>query len=86
LRNHPLINPDLNLMVRLLAPTAHGVPVEIYAFSREKAMVNYDAVQSAIFDHILTIIPEFGLKAFQYPAGNDLKEFTEKIDGLSPKQ
>ena len=86
LQSHPLINPDLILMVRLLAPTAHGVPVEIYAFSREKDMVNYDTVQSAIFDHILTIIPEFGLRVFQYPAGIDLKEFTEKIDGLSPKQ
>jgi miniconductance mechanosensitive channel len=39
LQSHPLINPDLALTVRLLAPTAHGVPVEIYAFSREKAMV-----------------------------------------------
>lgn len=79
LRNHPLINQDLSLTVRLLAPTAHGLLMEIYAFSTEKAMVHYDAVRSGIFEHILSVMPRFGLEAFQYLAGNDLKEFSRRV-------
>jgi miniconductance mechanosensitive channel len=81
LRNHPKIRQDLMLMVRLLEPTAHGLPVEIYAFSTETEWVAYEMVQSEIVDHVLSIAPEFGLKVFQYPAGTDFTEFIQRIEG-----
>jgi miniconductance mechanosensitive channel len=81
LRNHPLINQDLMLMVRLQEPTPHGLPVEIYAFSKETEWVSHEIVQSDIVEHVLSIAPEFGLKAFQYPAGTDLSELAQKIEG-----
>jgi miniconductance mechanosensitive channel len=81
LRNHPLINQDLMLMVRLLEPTAHGLPVEIYAFTEETEWVGHEMTQSDIVDHVLSVAPEFGLKAFQYPAGTDFSEITRKLEG-----
>jgi miniconductance mechanosensitive channel len=65
LRNHTNIHKDLMIMVRLLDPTEFGVPLELYAFTNDPAWKNYEGVQSDIFDHLLSIIPEFGLKAYQ---------------------
>jgi miniconductance mechanosensitive channel len=73
LRNHPLINTEMTLMVRQLAPGAHGLPLEVYAFCKDKAWVNYEAVQADIFDHLLAIAGEFELKIFQNPAGADVQ-------------
>jgi miniconductance mechanosensitive channel len=76
LRNHPMINSNMTLMVRQLAPTPHGLPLEIYAFCRDKAWVNYEGVQSDIFDHLLAIAGEFDLKIYQYPAGTDIQKLS----------
>ncbi|GAB3031822.1 mechanosensitive ion channel family protein [Bowmanella dokdonensis] len=65
LQNHAKINQDMTLMVRQLAPTEFGVPLEIYCFSADKAWVNYEGIQSDIFDHFLAILPAFGLRAYQ---------------------
>jgi miniconductance mechanosensitive channel len=72
LKQHPLINNEMTLMVRQLAPTPHGLPLEIYAFSRDKEWVGMEKLQADIFDHLLAIAPTFGLKIYQYPAGSDL--------------
>ena len=71
LENHPMINQDMTFLVRQLAPNEHGLPLEIYVFCKDKAWANYEAVQSDIFDHLLAIAPEFDLRVFQYPSGND---------------
>ena len=60
-------------MVRQLQPTPEGLPLEIYAFTNDTAWVNYESIQSDIFDHILAVVPEFGLRVFQVPAGHDLR-------------
>jgi len=65
LRNHPGIHKELITMVRLLDPTEFGVPLELYTFTNDPAWKNYESIQSDIFDHLLSIIPEFGLKAYQ---------------------
>jgi len=65
LRNHPAVNHDLTLVVRHQEPTAYGLPVELYAFTKETGLKAYEAAQADIFDHVLTILPEFGLRAFQ---------------------
>lgn len=71
LSNHPMINKEMALLVRQLAPTEHGLPIEIYVFSKEKDWVDYESIQANIFDHILAVIPEFDLRVFQDPSGMD---------------
>ncbi len=73
LRVHPGINQGMSLMVRMLEPTAHGVPMELYCFTATTAWVLYEGTQSDIFDHLLAILPEFGLRLYQQPSGNDLR-------------
>jgi miniconductance mechanosensitive channel len=73
LRNNPNINQELTFLVRHLAPTAQGLPIEIYVFSADKVWANYEGIQADIFDHLLAIAPEFGLRIFQYPSGNDFQ-------------
>ena len=72
LQNHPMINTGMTFLIRQLAPTQHGLPLEIYVFCKDKAWANYEAVQSDIFDHILSIVGEFDLKVYQYPSGADI--------------
>lgn len=61
------VNTNMTFMVRQLAPSEKGLPIEIYLFTNTTEWVTYEAIQSDIFDHILAVLPEFGLKAFQYP-------------------
>lgn len=76
LRNHPKINHEMTFLVRQLAPTEHGLPIEIYVFSKDKAWANYESIQADIFDHILAVIPEFDLQVFQDPSGRDFNKLT----------
>ncbi len=71
LRHHPMINQTMTVMVRQLAPTENGLPIEIYAFSKDIEWVNYEAIQSDIFDHTLSVVSEFDLRVFQNPTGAD---------------
>lgn len=61
-------------MVRHLQPTEKGIPVELYFFSSVKEWVLYEGIQADVFDHILAVIPEFGLRVFQEVSGSDLRE------------
>lgn len=74
LRNNPNINQNTTLVVRHRQPSENGIPLEIYCFSKEKALANYEEVQSEIFEHILSIAQEFDLKLFQRPTGDDVKD------------
>ncbi|WP_165665730.1 mechanosensitive ion channel family protein [Metapseudomonas otitidis] len=74
LRHHPDIRQDMTLLVRQMAPTADGLPLELYCFTSTTAWARYEAIQSDIFDHLLAILPEFGLRVFQHPSGADLRE------------
>ncbi|NLA68536.1 MAG: mechanosensitive ion channel [Gammaproteobacteria bacterium] len=65
LRNHPGVNQDMSLMVRQLQPTDHGLPLEVYCFTNDVRWVAYEGIQADIFDHLLAILPEFGLRVFQ---------------------
>ncbi|EZQ19762.1 mechanosensitive ion channel family protein [Pseudomonas sp. G11-1] len=73
LRSHPGIHQEMTLMVRQLAPTPDGLPMELYCFTNTVAWVAYEGIQSDIFDHLLAILPEFGLRVFQHPSGDDLR-------------
>ncbi len=68
------IHGDMTFLVRQLASTDSGVPIEVYVFANDTRWAHYEAIQADIFDHIFAILPEFGLRAFQRPAGVDFSE------------
>ena len=72
LRDHGRITPHMTLLVRQLAPSSLGLPLEIYCFTDTTAWGDYETIQSDIFDHLLAIMPEFGLRVFQEPNGSDI--------------
>lgn len=73
LENHSAINKNMTLMVRQLAPTPQGIPLEIYAFSADKRWENYEYVMADIFDHLLAALPYFELEVFELPVSLELK-------------
>ena len=66
------VSKELFLMVRQLAPTSQGIPLEIYCFSRDKKWSNYEATMSDIFDHVIASVPYFDLEIFEEPTGKDI--------------
>lgn len=77
LHRHPKIHQNMTFLVRQLQPTECGLPMEIYVFSNDQVWANYEGIQADIFDHILAVIPEFGLRVFQNPSGSDFRKLTE---------
>ncbi|MDP7447820.1 MAG: mechanosensitive ion channel, partial [Candidatus Latescibacteria bacterium] len=71
LHSHPDIHEDMTFLVRQLAPTPKGLPLEIYVFTTTTAWGEYESIQSDIFDHLLAVAPQFDLRVFQEPAGSD---------------
>ncbi len=71
LEAHPKTHKEMTLLARQLAPGPEGVPIEVYCFSNDTAWASYEGFQADIFDHLIAILPEFGLKAYQSPAGSD---------------
>ena len=65
INNNPKVNHNMTMMVRQLQPTEFGVPLQIYAFSSDKQWINYEEIQSDIFDHIISAAPMFDLKIYQ---------------------
>ena len=67
LHHHPDINQSLDIIVTQKEATAYGLPIEVYFFTKEKAWAVYERKQSDIFDHLMTIAPDFGLRIYQRP-------------------
>lgn len=78
LKAHPQIHKDMTLLVRQLAPTGQGLPIEIYVFTNDTAWGVYEGIQADLFDHILAIVPEFGLRVFQEPGGADIQSLRKR--------
>ena len=74
LRNDNKIHDEMTFLVRQLSPSSSGLPIEIYVFANDTDWINYEAIQSDIFDHLLAVVPEFDLKVFQHPSGNDFNK------------
>ena len=73
LKSHSRIASDgFTLLVRQLPPGPQGLPLEVYCFTKTVNWSEYEAIQADIFDHLLAILPEFGLRIFQEPSGLDL--------------
>ena len=71
LKNNKHIHNDMTFLVRQLSPTEKGLPIEIYVFSNNTNWIDYEEIQSDIFDHLLSVLNQFELKIYQYPSGND---------------
>ena len=74
LRNHNKIHDEMTFLVRQLSPSSSGLPIEIYVFANDTDWINYESIQSDIFDHLLAVVPEFDLKVFQHPSGSDFNK------------
>ncbi len=73
LRNNPRIRKDMTFLVRQLAPTPEGLPIEIYVFAADTNWAVYESIQADIFDHVLACVSEFDLRVYQRPSGHDFK-------------
>jgi miniconductance mechanosensitive channel len=83
LKQHAGIAKNQSLIIRQLQPTSEGLPLEIYAFANTTVWNDYEAIQSDIFDHLMAIIPEFGLKIYQAPSGSDLRSLSKHAESSS---
>ncbi len=79
IEQHPNINHDMTFMSRQLAPTPHGIPLEIYAFSRKKEWIEYERVMANIFDHILASVKYFDLEVFENPSSADIRKISKYL-------
>ncbi len=82
LRDHPSVHQGMTVLARQLAPGPEGVPLELYCFTADTAWAEYERIQGDLFDHLMAILPEFGLRAYQKPAGTDVA--VARADGASP--
>lgn len=79
LQSHPGIHQQMTLMARQLPATADGLPLELYCFTNTTAWLKYESIQSDIFDHLLAILPEFGLRVYQHPSGMDVRALSDVL-------
>ena len=84
LRNHPTVHQGMTLLVRQLQSGPTGLPMEIYVFSNDTNWIHYEAFQSDIFDHLLAMVPEFGLRVFQEPSGEDVRAVGKMLGAVGP--
>ncbi len=88
LKTFPGVHPSLPIQVRQLQPSENGLPIEVYFFSQKLSWPDFENIQSDVFDHILAVIPEFGLRVFQHPSGANVEksigmlQLPEKLSGL----
>ena len=79
LQNHPHVRQDMTFLVRQLKPTEAGLPIEIYVFTDTTVWAEYEDIQAHIFDHVLSIVPFFGLRVYQQPTGQDIREGVKSL-------
>ena len=77
LKKHPRIHHGLTFLIRQLPPGPDGLPIQVYVFTNTTDWVDYEGIQSDIFDHLLAVAPEFGLRVFQNPTGKDFGRLRE---------
>lgn len=85
LNRHPKIRNDMTFLIRQLQPGPQGLPIEIYVFSSDQRWAHYESIQADIFDHILAVIPEFGLRVYQEPSGGDIHHLAHAVQECVPQ-
>ncbi|SHF37367.1 miniconductance mechanosensitive channel [Lampropedia hyalina DSM 16112] len=86
LKKHPGIHQDMLLMVRQMEPTPEGIPMELYCFTNTTIWAGYEGIQGDVFDHLLAILPELGLRTFQNPSGTDMRTALADLKAASQPQ
>lgn len=81
LERHPHVKNDMMKMVRQLPSTPQGLPLEVYCFADTTEWVEYERIQDEIFDHLIAVLPHFGLRIYQQPAGADFNRGGAASDG-----
>ncbi|GMU70037.1 MAG: membrane protein [Steroidobacteraceae bacterium] len=81
LRSHPGVAQDRTLLVRQLEPTPTGLPLQVYCFSADVRWLPHENLASDIFDHLLAVLPEFGLRLYQAPSGADVAAAIARLKG-----
>jgi miniconductance mechanosensitive channel len=81
LRHHPEIRQDMSMMVRMMEPQSEGIPIEVYCFTAVTAWAQYERIQGDVFDHLLSILPEMGLRLYQAPSGSDMMGLSAGLTG-----
>ncbi|MEE2801820.1 MAG: mechanosensitive ion channel domain-containing protein [Bacteroidota bacterium] len=71
IENHSAVHKDMTYMVRQLEQTPHGIPLEIYCFSKDQRWVNYEYIMGDIFDHVLASVKFFDLEVYEYYTTTD---------------
>lgn len=79
IQSMPTFNKDFISLVRLMEPTAHGIPMQLYFFTNNTAWVAYEEIQSSVFEYVFAVAPEFGIRFFQLPSGSDLQPQEDTI-------
>ena len=79
LKQNPEVRQDMAMMVRMMEPQSDGIPVEVYCFTAVTAWVEYERIQGDIFDHLLAILPELGMRLYQQPSGADIGEMGGRL-------
>lgn len=57
-------NHDSQVLVRIMDPTPNGFPLQVWCFTSTTAWTAYEAIQSALFEHIAVVAPQFNLKIY----------------------
>jgi len=83
LRAHPGVRQDMTLLVRQMPLSSEGLPIEVYCFTNTTVWAQYEGIQGDIFDHLLSILPEFGLYVFQHPSGRDFRLRGEQREAIT---
>ena len=79
LQQSPLLHQEgMTLMVRQLASSAQGLPIEVYAFTKTTVWAEYENAQAYIFDHLLAAVPQFGLRLYQEPSSLDFSRIAAR--------
>ena len=84
LKQHSAINKEMITMIRQLEPTSQGIPLEIYAFSKDKVWQNYEYIIADIFDHVLAAVPYFNLEVFELPSGKNFQVSLKNEEASQP--
>ncbi|RQU32150.1 mechanosensitive ion channel family protein [Burkholderia cenocepacia] len=77
LKGHPRIRRDMTNMARQLPLTAEGIPLELYCFTDTTTWVDYETIQADLFDHLIAVLSEFGLRVYQHPSGFDMRQMVD---------
>lgn len=64
LLTNPHISSTSQVLVRQLQPTIYGAVLQIWCWTNTTVWNAYEAIQSAVIEHVLTIAPVFGLEIY----------------------